>query len=113
MEEFSGHVQRMHADRDKQFEMEYNVSYTHTHTTYMFTRYLYKVTTQKHQCMYVHPHISIWPRNYDLLLACFEVLFCWLANRELAFRLNPKHVYRLEFLVNSEQEQTFMCLSKL
>ena len=31
VEEFSGHVQRMHADRDKWFEMEYNVSSTHTH----------------------------------------------------------------------------------
>ena len=48
VEEFSGHVQRMHADRDKWFEMEYNVSSMHalyphisstnTHTkTVMFT----------------------------------------------------------------------------
>ena len=39
IEDFGGHVSRMHADRDKWFEMEYNVSAIPSVTTCMYGTY--------------------------------------------------------------------------
>jgi hypothetical protein len=43
LEEFSKHVQRMHADRDKLFELEYNVSGMH------YNLEVYYINTHKSQ----------------------------------------------------------------
>ena len=82
MEEFGGHVQRMHADRDKWFELEYEVrAKTATALNFFGVCSLVCVVLCVYRCFFcvdLTEHDQLLPRAMLLLLLVFMMLLLFL-----------------------------------